>query len=161
IAGVAALAVIGVAVYFLTPAPAPKDQGAQPAAQSTAPSPSAAQRELPVATGPFPRRLLAIQVCNYLYFDPVRYGKPPNDGHALVKRLAQFLHVQPNQVAELSDAAPGNEAKPPMKRVVQKTITDFLKASRKQDRVVMLFTGHLIEVEDQPYLVPMEGESGD
>jgi hypothetical protein len=158
IAGVAALAVIGIAVYFLTPAPAPEEAGAQ--ATTKAAAQSAGQRELPVATGPFPRRLLAIQVCNYLYFDPIGYGKKPTDGHGLVERLSQFLHVQPNQVAELSDAAPGN-AKPPMKRVIEKTITDFLKASRKQDRVVVLFAGHVIEVEDQPYLVPMEGESGD
>ena len=28
----------------------------------------------PVATGPFPRRLLAINICNYLYFDPISPG---------------------------------------------------------------------------------------
>ena len=38
------------------------------------------------------------------------------------------------------------------------SLSEFLKTSRAQDRIVLLFVGHATEVEDEPYLVPLEGE---
>jgi hypothetical protein len=134
--------------------------------------------------GPFPRRALAICVNNYLYLNPVSYGEPDHDVHSLMERLAQVLHVPPTQIGELSDARPGKATlttekirsgrarkatgtaaplpipspTPPLKPVIEKTITDFLATSQPQDRILLLFMGHAVEISDQGYLVPLEGE---
>jgi hypothetical protein len=112
-----------------------------------------------VLQGPFPRRLLAIQISNYLYFNAVSYGPKARDGHVLVGRLARALQVPPGQVFELSDAAP--TPRPPLRDTVLKAIRDFAATSRGQDRVVVLFSGHAIDVEGVPYLVPLDGEPGE
>lgn len=131
--------------------PAPVPAGGTQQAGSAPPEPPA----------PLPRRLLAINVCNYLYFDPLHPGIKPRDAHAILTKFADFLHVPNSQFAELSDALPGKQAVPPMKGVIEKAITDFLGSSRPQDRVIVLFSGHAVEVEEQPFLVPLEGEAGD
>lgn len=112
-----------------------------------------------VLKGDFPRRLLAIQISNYLYFNPVSYGPKARDGHVLVSRLARALQVPNGQVFELSDAAP--TPRPPLRDTVVKSIRDFAATSRGQDRIVLLFSGHAIDVAGVPYLVPLEGEPGD
>jgi hypothetical protein len=58
----------------------------------------------------------------------------------------------------LSDAAPSGTARPPLKPVIEKTINDFLATSRDQDRLLLMFIGHAVEIEDEPYLVPIEGD---
>src|SRR5439155_7269156 len=35
----------------------------------------------------------------------------------------------------------------------------FLSTSRPQDRVMLLFTGHAVELDSQAYLIPLEGEA--
>lgn len=149
------LASIAVGAYVLKPEE--KGSGSQPNTEDKAGGVPGAPVAAATASGPFPRRLLTIQPCNYLYFDPLGYGAKPYDGHALVERLTKAFHIEPSQVAELSDAAPAN-SRPPMKAVIEKTVADFLKGSRRQDRVIVLFAGHLTEVEEQPFLVPLEGE---
>jgi hypothetical protein len=149
---------IGVTVYKLTPADPEATAARGPTTNGMSP---AADETLPAATGPFPRRLLAIQVVNYFYFDPTGYGKKPYDGHTFVERFAKFLHVAPSQVVDLSDAAPGAQARPPLKPVIEHAVTDFLTKNRAQDRLALLFSGHAVEIEDQPYLVPLEGEATD
>jgi len=123
----------------------------------------------------FPRRALAICVNDYLYADPV---SSPNV-HTLMERIAKILHVPSGQVAELSDAAPpkppgtlGNEkpvgtkhrlypaakATPPLKGIIENTIVSFVQTSRAQDRILLLFVGHVVEIGAEAYLVPLEGE---
>lgn len=130
----------------------------------------------PEAAAPvFPRRLLAVSVNNYLYANPVSTGaydealgfgidpkNPPPDRtfHATLQRLAEFMHVAPEQVVELSDGAPKNVAQPPLKPVIESTIHTFLAGSRKQDRVILFFIGHAVEIKDECFLVPIEGELG-
>lgn len=151
---VAVLVGIAVMVYHFTPAPAPDSTKApdEPVRLEQVKS------ELPAATGPFPRRILAINIHNYLYFDPIGHGVKPNDVHTQLGKLAQLLHVPASQLFELSDAAPGKAAQPPMRSVIESAVTDFCKTSRSQDRVIMLFSGHAVEVDEQPFLVPIEGE---
>jgi hypothetical protein len=125
------------------------------------------------AAGDFPRRLLAVSVNGYLYANPINYGSqegpapkagkgtssyPGHNLHSLVERLARALHVPPSQVLELSDAAPGPLARPPLKPVIEQTVHRFLETSRPQDRVLLLFVGHAVEIEKVPYLAPLEGE---
>jgi hypothetical protein len=106
----------------------------------------------------FPRRALVISVNNYLYANPVNYGVPGHSVHALSDKLANGLRIPKDQIAELSDSAPQGAAKPPMKSLIEKTITEFLDSSRKQDRLLLLFIGHVTEIGDEVYLVPIEGE---
>lgn len=148
---------------------------------STEETPSSAERgESKPPTPPpppkeiiFPRRLLAISANNYLYANPVSAGAFDDDSglfhdpktttpdrtiHAISQRFAEFMHVPPTQFVELSDAAPPNVAQPPLKPVIEGTIRDFLAGCRKQDRVILMFVGHAIEIGDEAFLVPIEGE---
>lgn len=121
-------------------------------------APKAAVPDLPVGDKPFPRRLLAICVSNYLYANPVTYGEESRTLHAILTKFCQSMHIPDSQFVELSDAGP--QPKATLKPVIEKTISDFLATSRPQDRIMILFTGHAVEVEDEPYLVPIEGELG-
>src|SRR5262249_3072493 len=70
----------------------------------------------------------------------------------------EALHVPESQVTLLSDAAPRQLARPPLKPVIENTITQFLDACRAQDRILVLFVGHAAEIGNESYLVPIEGE---
>jgi hypothetical protein len=60
-----------------------------------------------------------------------------------------------------TSAAAAPPAAPPLKHVVEKTIRTYLETCRPQDRILLLFIGHVVEVEDAAYLVPFEGELTD
>jgi hypothetical protein len=124
----------------------------------------------------FPRRMLAICISNYLYAAPVHVGwrmsdvvpseqrggkRSDHSVHGVFLRLADALYVREDQRTELSDTAPGKAALPPLKPVIENTLRDFLAGSRGQDRVLILFVGHAVEVNDQAYLVPIDGDLGD
>jgi hypothetical protein len=109
---------------------------------------------------PFPRRALFICVSNYLYANPVSYGSKTRTVHHVLDRLGSALHIPPTQRVELSDAAKV-DAHPTTKPVIERTLTDFLNTSRAQDRVVILFAGHAVEIGDDAYLVPLDGELTD
>jgi hypothetical protein len=132
-------------------------------------------------SGQFPRRALAICVNNYLYANPVSYGEDGHNLHDLMERLIRFLHVPTSQFAELSDASPHSLARdlpsgvkkkaastvrkplqspptPPLKTVVLKSVEAFLATSRPQDRILLLWIGHLVEIDGAAYLAPIEGE---
>jgi hypothetical protein len=142
----------------------------QPAVSAPAP---AKPTDRPPA--PFPRRLLAVSVNNYLYANPINYGsadedetllenqrvkRPDRSLHAVCTRLAEALRIPTSQVTELSDAAPRGLARPPLKPVIESTIADFLDTCRPQDRIILLFIGHMVELGGENFLVPIEGELG-
>lgn len=108
----------------------------------------------------FPRRALFICVSNYLYANPVSYGAKSRNVHEIMDRLCLALHIAPSQRVELSDAAKV-EAHPTTKPVIERTLTDFLNTSRAQDRILVTFTGHAVEIGENGYLVPLEGELTD
>jgi hypothetical protein len=122
--------------------------------------------ETPPSAGRFPRRALIVSVNNYLYFNPVQYGLLSPAGrnvHNLANKLNLGLHIPLDQVFELSDAAPesrrgGQAARSPLKSVIEQTVTDFLQTSRAQDRIVLMFIGHAVEVDGETFLVPIDGE---
>jgi hypothetical protein len=101
---------------------------------------------------------LLVSVNSYLYANPLPYGKKDNSTGDLANYLNRHLHFPPSQIVELSDGAQAGKAYPPVKPVIQQTITDFLAASRPMDRVLLLFTGHAAELDKEIYLVPMEGD---
>jgi hypothetical protein len=63
----------------------------------------------------------------------------------------------PPKVEKIGPAPP---ARPPLKPVIEKTVAEFLDSSRPQDRILLFFLGHVVEVGDEVYLVPLEGELG-
>jgi len=105
----------------------------------------------------FPRRLLAISIHNYPYANPVSYGSDTRTVDRLVKDLADLLCVPVSQAYFVSDRAP--TPLPPTKAIVEQTIGKFLDTSRAQDRVIVLFVGHVAEIDGTPYLMPLLGES--
>jgi hypothetical protein len=128
----------------------------------------------------FPRRALVVSVNNYLYANPTGYGAPGRKVHALLDRIVGALHIPPDQALELSDFSSGHLAKLaakssgqkeeqpiaaaeasaalPLKPVIEKTISEFLETSRPQDRIILLFLGHVVEIGAEAFLVPLEGE---
>ena len=115
----------------------------------------------PVPTDAFPRRALVISVNHYLYANPINAGPPGRGGHniaALLDRLTTGLRIPADQTAVLSDAAPVGPGRLPFKPVIEKTVSDFLAASRNQDRVLVMFIGHAVELDEEPYLAPLEGD---
>lgn len=111
----------------------------------------------------FPRRALVISIHDYLYANPLQNGMPganASNFNNLISSLSAGLHISPNQIAYLSDEA-GTKwggARAPTKTVIEKTLTNFLERSRPQDRILVFFIGHAVELGDDVYLAPIEGE---
>lgn len=157
----------GFAIYrFTTPA-------ANSTAQTTGPEgggeTGGKSTFLPAAAGPYPRRVLAVSVSNYLYANPTNYGaEGPNarnplrhDVHSLLNAFASAWFVPKTELFELADYAPGNQARPPLKPVIEQTVDQFLSTSRPQDRIILLFVGHAVAIDKEAYLVPLEGDLQD
>jgi hypothetical protein len=68
------------------------------------------------------------------------------------------LRTEADQIYILSDAVQGKEARAPVKPVIEQTIERFLATCRRQDRIILVFVGHAVDIDDQAYLVPLEGE---
>src|SRR5207302_856429 len=118
-------------------------------------------KDPPPGRGLFPRRALIVSVHNYLYANPVMPGVgvkaitgatnfPTGPNPALTR-----LNVPIPQIYHFSDSAKTNPV-PPLKPVIEQSVTNFLKTSRDQDRVMVIFIGHAKEVDGQAYLVPLE-----
>jgi hypothetical protein len=101
---------------------------------------------------------LIVSVNNYLYANPVNHGLAAKGKSPLLDRLKTGLHIAHDQIAELSDAAPGAASKPPLKPVIETNVSRFLAECRPQDRALLFFIGHAVEKDDQVYLMPIEGE---
>ena len=73
------------------------------------------------------------------------------------------MYFPPPQVIELSDGIPAEtksaKAHSTQKSVIETTIKDFVDTSREQDRIIVLFAGHgvYLEEEKKSYLVPIDG----
>ncbi len=106
----------------------------------------------------FPRRALIISVHNYLYANPISVGDndTPNI-ERLRSSLNRGLRIPLNQIIHLSDAAK-KDPRPPLKSVIEQGLKNFLATTRKQDRIMVFFIGHTKEIDDEAYLVPLEGE---
>jgi hypothetical protein len=120
-------------------------------------------KKTPIAHDAYPRRALLINVDNYLFANSLHYGSPrfekyPGSSTAVLKdQLSRApMHIPATQITELSDGA--RDAKPTLKPVIEKTIKEFVDLSRSQDRIIVLFTGHAVDIEKDAYLVPLEGD---
>jgi hypothetical protein len=110
----------------------------------------------------FPRRALVISIHDYLYANPLQNGMPGANASNfvnLINSLSSGLHISSAQIALLSDeAGPKWGPRAPTKTVIEKTVTSFLDSSRAQDRILVFFIGHAVELGDDVYLAPIEGE---
>jgi hypothetical protein len=119
-----------------------------------------------VVPAAYPRRALVISVNDYLFANPLGYGSaksgqfPGSSPREVIKHLNKNLEFPPGQCLELCDR---DNISPhaPLKSVIEGTITEFLDSSRPQDRIVLLFTGHAVEIDKEAYLVPLEGDLND
>ena len=69
------------------------------------------------------------------------------------------MHIPLNQIAHLSDDADAkNGPRAPTKVVIEQTLAKFLDTSRPQDRIMVFFIGHSVELDNDVYLAPIEGE---
>jgi hypothetical protein len=114
----------------------------------------------------FPRRALLINVNNYWVLNPVHYGSaraagyPGSSTAVMAQRLSDApMYFPATQVVELSDT--GVNPIIPQKGVIQDAISEFCNTSREQDRIVILFAGHAVEIEKEAYLIPYEGSQND
>jgi len=128
-------------------------------------------KKSPFTSDPFPRRALLISVNNYLMFNTVHYGSgrdsfkggfPGSSTAILRERLAAPpMHFPFKQVVELSDGIPPEiksvKAHSTQRSVIETTIKDFVDTSREQDRIMLLFAGHAVQLEDKAYLIPIDG----
>lgn len=117
--------------------------------------------------GYFPRRALAISVNDYLLANPLNYGRdyegrfPGSSTHAVLYWLSHGFRMKfpKSQLTELSDYSLKGDA--PLKSVIENTVKEFVDTSRPQDRIMLLFSGHAVEMDDQAYLIPIEGDRDD
>jgi predicted Zn finger-like uncharacterized protein len=121
---------------------------------------------LPPATKPasashvhFPRRFLFVGVHQYAYANPISPTPTTLLMPAVLREFAEKkLRIDKDQVTILSDLASEKEARPPRKPIIEQTIEHFLATSRPQDRIVLVFVGHALDLDELPYLAPIEGE---
>jgi hypothetical protein len=121
------------------------------------------------ATGPLPRRMLAVSITKYLYCNPLTGGKSRNGSsefYEAVKALAFRWDIPDakdnNQLFVLTDAdgklPPTAAHRPMLKPLVADAVAQFCATSRPQDRVVLYFGGHAVAKDGKAYLVPTDGD---
>ena len=143
-----------------SPSPPPRRPDPTPVV-SEPPMPDPSKQPAP-RPGTFPRRALVISIHDYLYANPVHFGLPVGTLHNIRSFLQALgnpdvgMKIPRDQVFHLSDHAASPRY--PTKPIVERALKSFLETSRPQDRVVVFFVGHAVEVGDEAYLVPIEGE---
>jgi hypothetical protein len=120
-------------------------------------------------------------VSNYLYANPVHYGTDrddpkiksfyPGSSTQVLRSIMTRppMNMDSTQIVELNDGThPRLDGKPapppaiaPFKVNIEAAITDFVAGCRAQDRIMILFAGHAVDIEKDCYLVPLEAELGD
>lgn len=129
-----------------------------PKSKSRTPLPSHVKKHESV-----PRRALLISIHDYLYANPILDGpaKLPS-AHNLktfTDSLNRGLNISLTQIAHLSDDSHiRGQPRAPTKAVIEQTLMKFLSDSRAQDRILVFFIGHSVEMGDEVYLAPIEAE---
>ncbi len=121
----------------------------------------------PPYLGPFPRRLLFIQITKYVYLNPLTNAQPGAPDHTRASALALAAHwkipsdKEHDQVFLLSDTMPSPDGRSPTKDVIKGAYERFFDTSRSQDHIVVYFGGHAVEVNGKAYFAPIDGELDD
>ncbi|MCS7022747.1 MAG: hypothetical protein NZU63_13085 [Gemmataceae bacterium] len=155
--------------YPLAPLLVKNDRAAQPNDQNNAATQESKGSEgknvARTAPATFPRRLLVLNIDNYLFLNPLT-SSPKGQGdriRAAAQRWAFEWHIpldkDNSQVFVLSDTLP--ERSIPVKDVLQGTYVSFFQTSRAQDRIVVYFSGHALWRDGSAYLAPLEADPDD
>lgn len=110
------------------------------------------------ATVAFPRRMMVISINHYVYANPIQFGSARRNPVTLMERLADRWQIPRDQLFVLTDAKTNRGVVPPTRPTVINAIETYLRTSRSQDRIVLLFAGHATAIDGKPYLVPIDGE---
>lgn len=120
------------------------------------------QKQPPAATVAFPRRMLVLNIDNYMFLNPLT-SSPPGLGdrvRAAANRWAFEWHIpmdrENSQVYVLSDTLP--ERLLPVKSVLSGVYESFFETCRSQDRIVVYFSGHALFKDGAAYLAPIEAD---
>jgi hypothetical protein len=114
-----------------------------------------------------PRRMLVVHVGNPLYLNPLTSKAPngPDRVRDSAERLAAALRVPTekanNQLFILSDMPAPPDDRVLTRPAITAAVRSFGETSRRQDRVLLYFTGHAFEKDGKAYLAPIEGEPND
>lgn len=81
-------------------------------------------------------------------------------GAASQHRVPKLLHDW-RFMLTLAEQASGDSPPVPLKPIIEQTITRFVESSRQQDRIILIFAGHAVELEGKIYFAPMEGDLDD
>jgi hypothetical protein len=110
-----------------------------------------------------PRRLLFVQIADYLTLNPLTHAAPagPDRTREAAAKLAAGLRVPTgkdnDQLFVLSDALPG-DARLPTRDVLARALDGFCATTRAQDRVVLYFGVHAVEKDGKAFVVPIDGD---
>ena len=113
----------------------------------------------------YPRRMLFLSVTKYLYCNALVGGTDRNPDQVTVaaRRLAAQWKVpvekENSQLYVVQDLGP--TARPMLKPTIEDACKQFCETSRAQDRVLIYFGGHAVEIGDKAYLVPVDGDLED
>src|SRR5262249_26071620 len=132
-------------------------------------APPSTQREYVAEPEPqvrFPRRLLFISISNYTTLNKLTAHAPggTDRSHDIALLLARELKVptqNDSQLVFLADMAPPPNERFPTRQAIVETVDQFFSSSKPQDRIVIYFGGHVIEIDGKAYLVPIEGDRKD
>jgi hypothetical protein len=114
-----------------------------------------------------PRRMLVVHVGNPLYLNPLTSNAPygPDRVRESAARLAEALRVPTgkanNQLFILSDMLAAPDDRVLTRPAILAAVRSFCETSRRQDRVLLYFTGHAFEKDGKAYFAPIEGEPND
>ena len=116
--------------------------------------------DLPKAAGPFPRRAMIVTVSNYFYANPIGASLNAPSGTSLTARLSgggngSGLRVPVDQILEVSETASRTAM---TDSVIKANIANFLDTSRAQDRLFLVLIAHVVELEDEAFIVPVHGD---
>jgi hypothetical protein len=114
--------------------------------------------------------MLFVHLTKYMFLNPLtagaRYGEDKSKPAAIHWAREWNVPYDPKepdkgQLFVVSDTArpdKGAEATAPMRNVVVGAYEQFFATSRAQDRVVVYFGGHALEVGGKAYLAPLDGD---
>ena len=111
----------------------------------------------------FPRRLLFVQIADYPALNPLTHAAPGGpdrtrerpagsrpDCASRTRRTTTNSSCSPTRLAV--------DAHPPTRDVLAKALTDFCATTRAQDRIVIYFGVHAVEIDGKAFVIPIYGD---
>ncbi|MBM3979926.1 MAG: caspase family protein [Planctomycetes bacterium] len=104
-----------------------------------------------------PRRLLVVQVADYVYANPLAAGRVREAAARLALGLRVPVTKDNDQLFVVSDALAA-DAPLPTKDVLVQTLDGFCSTTRAQDRVVLYVGAHAVERDGKAFVLPIDAD---